>query len=164
MQLLRTANCSPTPLPIRQSQLPEANMATSKRDESSSDQTRQSNQPTGSVSTKPPATSGPAGAGNINPSGPTTGTEGWGNARDEANIAGANPSSTVPGKEGGGNLRTFRCADAGNTSCSWEVSGRTEEELMPQIERHGREAHGSGEWDDSARKKIHNAIRERSAA
>jgi hypothetical protein len=41
----------------------------------------------------------------INPSGPTTGTEGWGNAPDEADVPGANPTSKRPGKEGGGNLR-----------------------------------------------------------
>ena len=41
----------------------------------------------------------------INPSAPTTGTEGWGNAPDEANVPGANPTAKKPGKEGGGNLR-----------------------------------------------------------
>ena len=112
--------------------------------------------------------------GNINPSGPTTGTEGWGNARDEAMIANDNPSSTVPGKEGGGNLRaagtrnegshTFRCADVGNSDCRWEVSGRTEDDLMPQIERHGREAHGMKDLDAETKNKIRNAMRERRAA
>lgn len=41
----------------------------------------------------------------INPSGPTTGTEGWGSAPDETNIPGATPTSKKPGKEGAGNLR-----------------------------------------------------------
>jgi hypothetical protein len=41
----------------------------------------------------------------INPSGPTTGTEGWGNAPDEANVPGATPTAKKPGKEGAGNLR-----------------------------------------------------------
>lgn len=41
----------------------------------------------------------------INPSGPTTGTEGWGKAPDEANVPGANPIAKKPGKEDAGNLR-----------------------------------------------------------
>ncbi len=41
----------------------------------------------------------------INPSAPTTGTEGWGNAPDEGMVPGANPTAKRPGKEGGGNLR-----------------------------------------------------------
>ncbi len=60
--------------------------------------------------------------------------------------------------------RTFRCADVGNADCRWEVTGRTEEELMPQIERHGREAHGMNSIDEPTRNKIRNAIRERRAA
>jgi predicted small metal-binding protein len=119
--------------------------------------------PTG-VSGTSPTTSGPAGGTSINPSGPTTGTEGYGNARDEGGIAANNPSSTVPGKEGGGNLRTFRCADAGHKDCSWEAQGRSEEELMPQIERHGREKHGIKDFDENKRKELSNYIRERGAA
>ena len=122
--------------------------------------------------TVPDPTKNPA--GNINPSGPTTGTEGWGNGRDEQMVGSNNPSSTVPGKEGGGNLRaagtrnqgrrTFRCADVGNSDCRFEVSGQSEDELMPQIERHGREAHGWKDFDAETKNKMRNAMRERKAA
>jgi predicted small metal-binding protein len=118
--------------------------------------------PTG-VSGTPPTTSGPAGGTTINPSGPTTGTEGYGNARDEGGIAANNPSSTVPGKEGGGNLRTFRCSEAGHKDCNWQAHGRSEEELMPQIERHSREKHGIT-FDEKKRKELGDYIRDRGAA
>lgn len=60
--------------------------------------------------------------------------------------------------------RTFRCADAGNADCRWETSARTEDELMDNIERHGREAHGITNFDSSTRRKFQDAIRERRAA
>jgi predicted small metal-binding protein len=119
------------------------------------------------------ATAGKAREGQINPSGPTTGTEGRVQGEGEggmrgssgAGATGPNPSSSTPGDEGGGRRsgedRTFRCADVGNADCRWEVTGRTEEELMPQIERHGRESHGVENPDQN---KIRNAIRERRAA
>ena len=56
---------------------------------------------------------------------------------------------------------TFRCADAGNTDCRWEVSGQSAEELMPQIEQHGRHEHSGQKFD---RNHVLNAIRERRAA
>lgn len=169
------------------------------------------------------------GTGGVNPSGPTTGTEGWGLApnenrttgtsqgrmgasADEApkpdrsisidqgtgapagpqnvgtrsiNAASRNPTQRgknaeakvtgterelIPGAHTLGRTerddvpvgeRTFRCADAGNADCRWETSARTEEELMDSIERHGREAHGITNFDESARRKVIDAIRER---
>jgi len=59
--------------------------------------------------------------------------------------------------------KTFRCADVGFADCRWEASGRTEEELMPHIERHGREKHGIHQMDESTRRRVRNAIRERAA-
>lgn len=121
-------------------------------------------------------TAGSGGAGQINPSAPTAGTEGTVQGEGEGGIRGTsgagatgpNPSSSTPGNEGGGRKesgeRTFRCADVGNADCRWEVTGRTEEELMPQIERHGREAHDIQNIDGQMRNKIRNAIRERRAA
>jgi predicted small metal-binding protein len=128
----------------------------------------------------------------INPSGPTTGTEGYGlGAGERGNIGGSNPTNVSPGREGGGNLResqsemrnetarrdvrseassasprgerSFRCADVGFADCRWEVSGRSEEELMPQIERHGRDAHGITSLDEGTRRRVRDAIRERAA-
>ncbi len=73
-----------------------------------------------------------------------------------------NPTSSTPGPEGAGR-KTFRCADVGFADCRWEVSGRTADELMPQIEQHGRERHGINQVDDKIRQRIHNAIRDRAA-
>ncbi len=53
----------------------------------------------------------------------------------------------------------FRCKDVGFANCPWEASGRNEQELMPQIERHGREAHGINQIDQQTRDKVKNAIR-----
>lgn len=59
--------------------------------------------------------------------------------------------------------KTFRCADMGHKDCGWEVSGRSEDELMPQIERHGREHHGVTNLDEEARRRVRSNIRERAA-
>jgi predicted small metal-binding protein len=83
--------------------------------------------------------------------------------RSEASISGSNPTADRPGREGAGAERTFRCADVGNADCRWEAKGRTEDELMPQIDRHAREAHGMSKIDDHMRSKIKDAIRDRAA-
>ncbi len=57
-----------------------------------------------------------------------------------------------------GNMK-FRCKDVGFDTCPWEATGRNEQELMPQIERHGREAHGIQQIDKQTRDKVKNAIR-----
>ncbi len=59
--------------------------------------------------------------------------------------------------------KTFRCADVGFAECRWEVSGRTEDELMPQIEQHGRQHHGIQHLDDNTRHRVRDAIRTRAA-
>jgi predicted small metal-binding protein len=51
----------------------------------------------------------------------------------------------------------------GHKDCSWEVSGRSEDELMPQIERHGRERHGMNNLDEDSRRRVRNNIRDRAA-
>jgi predicted small metal-binding protein len=81
-----------------------------------------------------------------------------------ANISGNNPTQNRPGSEGGGNLKSFRCADVADANCRWEVSGRDENELMPQIERHGREKHNITNFDEGTRQRVRAAIRTRSAA
>lgn len=81
-----------------------------------------------------------------------------------ANIGGNNPTANRPGTEGGGNLKSFRCADVADANCRWEVSGKDEAELMPQIERHGREQHNITNFDESTRNRVRNAIRTREAA
>ncbi len=68
--------------------------------------------------------------------------------------------STGPGPQ---TTKAFRCADVGFNECSWEAQGRNESELMPQIERHGREHHGLKEMTESIVARIRQAIRERAA-
>ena len=95
---------------------------------------------------------------------PAPGRNPEGQSTNLSQAAGNNPTQIRPETEGGGNLKTFRCADVGNADCRWEVSGRTADELMPQIERHGREAHNIQNIDDNLRRKIRDNIRERQAA
>ena len=65
--------------------------------------------------------------------------------------------------ENGGNVKTFRCADVGDPNCRWEVSGSNEAEIMPQIERHGREQHNITNFDENTRNRVRDAIRTRAA-
>jgi predicted small metal-binding protein len=81
-----------------------------------------------------------------------------------ANISGNNPTERRPGTEGAGNLKSFRCADVADANCKWEVTGRDEAELMPEIERHGREQHNITNFDEGIRNRVRNAIRTREAA
>ena len=59
--------------------------------------------------------------------------------------------------------KSFRCSDLGH-KCNWEVSGQSEEELMPQIEQHGRQAHDIQNLDSDSRKRVLSVIRDRAAA
>lgn len=140
--------------------------------------------------------------GGVNPSAPTTGTEGYGNTSDERqNVGGSNANASHPGNQGAGDVRqtsyprnevgdnpaanigetrkrskqlsdnpdarggkVFHCAEVGNENCAWNVIGDSADDMMPDIERHGREAHGITSFDESARRKIRDAVRERRAA
>lgn len=146
-------------------------------------------------------------SGGINPSAPSTGTEGWGTTRDEREAVSSNdPQATRAGQmkgnlgddmttasqraseaattnkrrsedadddqadlsrrtsasahsmnsSQGGAAHTFRCADAGNTDCQWETSGKTEEEVMEQVVQHAKYDHGMTDWTDA----MHNRVRE----
>ncbi len=61
------------------------------------------------------------------------------------------------------NTKIFRCADVGFANCEWEARGRNEAELIPQIERHGREQHGLRIMDEGIVARIRRAIREMAA-
>jgi predicted small metal-binding protein len=76
-----------------------------------------------------------------------------------ANPEHKHPTASRPGV----GAKTFRCADVGFADCRWEVSGHTEDELMPQIEQHGREHHGLHHLDDNVRRRVKGAIRTRAA-
>jgi predicted small metal-binding protein len=56
----------------------------------------------------------------------------------------------------------FRCADVGPKNCDWQVSGRSEEEIMPKIEQHGREKHNM-KIDDETKHKVRGAIQRKAA-
>jgi predicted small metal-binding protein len=64
---------------------------------------------------------------------------------------------------GQGNQKlNFRCSDVGPKSCNWQVSGQSEDEILPKIEQHGREAHNLT-MDENTRSKVRNAIRPQAA-
>lgn len=126
----------------------------------------------------------------VNPSAPTTGTEGWGNTSDERQALSENPPSI--NREGqtsrnvgdnqaelsrragatatsmnvthGGRDRTFRCADVGNADCQWETSGASDEDILGEVHRHGQTEHGWQDWTDALKNRVRDAIRERRAA
>jgi len=93
----------------------------------------------------------------------TTGTNfGTGNTGGSFGGGTGSTGSNIGGSTSG--TRTFRCSDAGYAGCPYEVSGRTDEELRPQIEQHGRQQHGIKEFGEDMWNKVRNVIRERRAA
>jgi predicted small metal-binding protein len=56
----------------------------------------------------------------------------------------------------------FRCADVGPKNCDWQVTGKSEAEMMPIIEQHGREKHNMT-IDDETRRKVRSAIHTKTA-
>src|SRR5438046_2669273 len=60
--------------------------------------------------------------------------------------------------------KIFRCADVGFAACNWEISGSTDEDLLPQIEVHGRQKHNILSFNGKTRSKVQGAIRDRKAA
>ncbi len=56
----------------------------------------------------------------------------------------------------------FRCADVGDKNCKWEARGRNEDDIMKQVEQHGRDAHNM-QMDDSARQRVRGAIQRKAA-
>ncbi len=86
--------------------------------------------------------------------GPTSGTEGSGQTGHEREVLGRAPAA---------GMKSFRCADVGFADCKWEARARNEAELMPQIERHGREHHDVRRMDEGILARIKRAIRERAA-
>ena len=65
-----------------------------------------------------------------------------------------------PNARGG---KSFHCSDVGPANCNWSVNGSSEQEIMTQIEQHGRESHGIEHIDDKLRSRIHDAIQDRAA-
>ena len=55
-----------------------------------------------------------------------------------------------------------KCSDVGPKTCDWQVSGNSEQEIMPKIEQHGREIHGL-EMDDYTRNRLRHAVNRQAA-
>ena len=77
-----------------------------------------------------------------------------------ANQDGVNQKTVRAGERDNESSHTFRCADMGNTDCTWETELRDEGDLWPDIDRHATDAHG-GPFD---RSKVLDAIHRRRAA
>jgi predicted small metal-binding protein len=74
-------------------------------------------------------------------------------------------STTLNNQNPGGNKSeklNFRCSDVGPKDCNWQVSGNSEEEIMPKIEQHGRQDHGMM-IDDQTRNKVRSSIQRMAA-
>ncbi|HZR57210.1 MAG TPA: DUF1059 domain-containing protein [Terriglobales bacterium] len=72
--------------------------------------------------------------------------------------AGGNKSDT----QNSGKKLNFRCSDVGPKNCDWQVSGNSEEEIMPKIEQHGRQDHGMT-IDATTRDRVRGAIHRHAA-
>jgi predicted small metal-binding protein len=72
-----------------------------------------------------------------------------------------NPDVSKNPQESQGKLN-FKCSDVGPKNCDWQVSGNSEQEIMPKIEQHGREKHNMT-IDDTTRNKVRNSIRRQAA-
>ena len=57
---------------------------------------------------------------------------------------------------------TFKCSDTGLKYCDWQVSGNSEQELMPKIERHVPEIHGLA-INDYTRNRLRDAVNRQAA-
>jgi predicted small metal-binding protein len=69
-----------------------------------------------------------------------------------------NVSEQKPKSEGKVN---FKCSDVPK-NCDWQISGHSEQEIMPKIEQHGREKHNLT-IDDQTRNKVRSAIHKQAA-
>lgn len=81
--------------------------------------------------------------------------------RERESSEGREVRTVKPGRSEG---LDFRCADLGYQQCDWQVAGQAEAEIMPQIERHGREQHGLTNFDEQVRSKVRQAMRRRETA
>ncbi len=55
---------------------------------------------------------------------------------------------------------TFRCADAGFKECPWETRGSTPDEVLRNVEQHGRQDHHLSNIDEETRNKVRSNIRQ----
>ena len=69
------------------------------------------------------------------------------------------PKGVQSSQSGGQGNYSLRCADMGNTSCSWEAQGSSQDEVMRKAEQHGREKHNITSMDEATRNKVRSNIR-----
>jgi len=62
------------------------------------------------------------------------------------------------------NGRRFTCSDAADCDCEWEARGKDEDEILAQVERHGRQRHNRRPLTEQERNRIRAAIRGDTAA
>ena len=83
--------------------------------------------------------------------------------------SGTNPSSTTlnvehphkgPDEE---DMIVFKCGASTDPACAWEARGKSEDELMPEIEKHFRKEHGR-ELDDAERVQVRRFCQSQRAA
>ena len=60
--------------------------------------------------------------------------------------------------QSGGNY-SFRCADVGQKDCPWETKGSSEDEVLRNVEKHGREKHNISSFVGETRDRVRNAIK-----
>lgn len=91
------------------------------------------------------------GTGGVNPSGPTSGTEGWGLGDGEHRTTASPEKSAMPNTDQG--KMRFNCSEI-HSDCKWQATGDNEQEIRSKIEQHGRERHNLKEMTEDVWNKI----------
>ena len=55
-----------------------------------------------------------------------------------------------------------RCSELGHSGCNWEARGSNENEIMNQVEQHGRDAHKEG-ITDRVKEKVREVLGRKAA-
>ena len=63
------------------------------------------------------------------------------------------------GSRGGLGNYSFRCSDRGQTDCSWEAHGSSQDEVLRKAEQHGREKHNITNMDEATRNQVRSHIK-----
>ena len=72
-----------------------------------------------------------------------------------------NNASATPGTQTQqGGEYVFRCADAGNKDCPWETRGSSPDEVLRNVEQHGRQQHNLPHIDEDTRNQVRSKIRQ----
>jgi len=79
------------------------------------------------------------------------------------NPTGKQPPTGTTGNTGNTGDYSFKCADAGYKECNWQTSGRSEDEVIRNVEPHARQAHNITHFDDSIRNKVRSNIQRQAA-